>query len=124
MVDSVIDIVGTAWCIDHLGIDEIQCAPPPLNRGWIKSAHGIIPLPAPATAHLLLGYQINSTQLPHELVTPTGAAMIRAWVKQTSHLPQAKLMQVGWGAGNMNLSDRPNLLRLMVFETDGFFFSK
>jgi uncharacterized protein (DUF111 family) len=72
----------------------------------------------------LLGYQINSTQLPHELVTPTGAAMISAWVKQTSHLPQAKLMQVGWGAGNMNLSDRPNLLRLMVFEIDGFFFSK
>jgi len=119
MVDSLVDIIGSAWCLDVLGIEHILSAPPPLNRGWVRCAHGLIPLPAPATSFILKG--IETIQSPHqvELVTPTGAAMLRAWSHLvTTHWPTLPTRAIGWGAGKRDLSDRPNLLRLILCEPE------
>ena len=118
MVDSVLDIVGSAWCLTRLKINRVHFAPPPVGRGWIRCAHGVMPLPAPATAHLLEGIEVIPSTLERELVTPTGAAMISAWADEvTSTLPRGTLVRVGWGAGGMDLADRPNLVRGFIFET-------
>lgn len=117
MIDSIVDIVGSAWCIDALNIHRVIAAPPPINRGWVKCAHGVMPLPTPATSFLLEG--IPTSPSPHEveLVTPTGAAMIRAWSAEvTSALSSAPTLAIGWGAGRRDLADRPNLLRLILSE--------
>jgi pyridinium-3,5-bisthiocarboxylic acid mononucleotide nickel chelatase len=117
MVDSVLDIVGSAWCLTQLKINRVHFAPPPVGRGWIRCAHGVMPLPAPATAHLLEGLEVIPSTLERELVTPTGAAMIKAWADEvTSTLPLGTLARVGWGAGGMDLPDRPNLIRGFIFE--------
>ena len=118
MVDSVVDIVGSAWCLEWLQVKKIYSAPPPIGRGWIKCAHGVMPLPAPATSHLLEGLSIISTSLEEELVTPTGAAMLRVWTsKIISVFPALPIKAVGWGAGGRELPDRPNLLRVFLFNS-------
>jgi pyridinium-3,5-bisthiocarboxylic acid mononucleotide nickel chelatase len=92
-------------------------APPPVGRGWVMCAHGPMPLPAPATAHLLEGFELTPTSLQRELVTPTGAALLKGWGARVDKLlPQGVLSAVGWGAGSADLPDRPNLLRAMIFE--------
>ena len=119
MVDSVLDVVGASWCLEALGVGEVRSAPPPVGRGWVRCAHGVMPLPAPATAHLLEGMSVTSTEHKRELVTPTGAALLRGLrAEVTEQLPRAplRLLGVGWGAGSLDLEDRPNLLRVMLFE--------
>ena len=115
MLDSVLDIVGCAWGLWRLGIEQVTSAPPPIGRGWVRCAHGNMPLPAPATSLLLEGCPVSPCSLRRELVTPTGAALLRAWVSDFGELPEGRLMQVGWGAGTIDLPDRPNLLRLFLF---------
>jgi pyridinium-3,5-bisthiocarboxylic acid mononucleotide nickel chelatase len=117
MVDSVVDIVGSVWCLDQLKIEKVISASPPIGRGWIRCAHGTMPLPAPATAHILQNVPITSTQLTKELVTPTGAALLKT-LTHTFHqdIPSGILQHIAWGAGHINLPDRPNLLRLMVIQ--------
>lgn len=117
-VDSIVDLVGCAYGLWALGVDVVESAPPPLGRGFVKTAHGRIPLPAPATAHLLEGLPITTCPIQKELVTPTGAAMLKAWTRRVGDLPTMRLEGVGWGAGTIDLPDRPNLLRLLLGETD------
>lgn len=116
-VDSVVDLVGCAYGLWALGIDAVEAAPPPVGRGFVKTAHGRLPLPAPATAHLLEGLPITPCPIEKELVTPTGAAMLKAWARRIGPLPEMRLEGVGWGAGTIDLPDRPNLLRLLLGET-------
>ena len=119
MIDSIVDILGAAWCLDALEVTQIISAPPPLNRGWVKCAHGLMPLPAPATSFLLTG--LETAESPHsvELITPTGAAMIRAWAREiNARWPKSPTLSIGWGAGRRDLSDRPNLLRVILNETE------
>ena len=116
MVDSVVDICGACWCLEELGVSEVVSAPPPVGRGWVRCAHGVMPLPAPATAELLKGLRLTPTPLTRELITPTGAALLKGWGAQISDLlPSTTLYAVGWGAGQADLPDRPNLLRAMLF---------
>lgn len=115
-VDSVIDLVGCAWGLWALGVDVVEAAPLPISRGFVQTAHGRLPLPAPATAHLIEGLPIVPCPIQRELVTPTGAAMIKAWARRIGDVPAMTLSQVGWGAGTIDLPDRPNLLRLMLGE--------
>lgn len=117
-VDSVVDLVGCAYGLWALGIESVESAPPPIGRGFVRSAHGRIPLPAPATAHLLEGVPIRDCPLEKELVTPTGAAMLKAWTRRVGDLPSMRIEGIGWGAGTLDLPDRPNLLRLFVGETE------
>src|SRR5579875_2447603 len=77
-VDSIIDIVGAAWALDHLGVADLIVSPLPAGNGFVRSRHGIIPIPAPATAELLTGFPIRIGDGAAEMVTPTGAALVRA----------------------------------------------
>jgi pyridinium-3,5-bisthiocarboxylic acid mononucleotide nickel chelatase len=117
-VDGVIDIAGVAWCLWHLGVDHLESAPPPMTRGFMRCAHGRLPLPAPATLELLRGFQVSPCDLKKELVTPTGAAFLAAWARRVGGFPAMTIERIGWGAGDIELPDRPNLLRMVLGRTD------
>jgi pyridinium-3,5-bisthiocarboxylic acid mononucleotide nickel chelatase len=115
--DTVIDIVGTLVCVKLLGIEKVSCSPLPLGRGFIKGAHGQIPLPAPATVGLLKGVPIVGSSIQAELVTPTGAAILRHLSHSFGELPAMSLENVGYGAGSRDLPI-PNLLRVFIGQTN------
>jgi uncharacterized protein (TIGR00299 family) protein len=109
-VDSILDVVGAALGWHLLGEPEVLCAPLPLTRGFIRCAHGNLPLPAPATAEILAGSPVTHDDAGQELVTPTGAA-IAVEMATFSPLPDMTLSRTGYGVGGRDLPDRPNLLR-------------
>lgn len=114
-VDAVIDIVGAVAGLHHLGIGEIICSPLPLPRGWVRCAHGELPLPAPAVCELLKGVPVQGENLAQELVTPTGAALAVELSSSFGPLPPMAIEQIGCGAGTRERRDRrPNLLRLLI----------
>jgi hypothetical protein len=113
-VDSIIDVVGTAWGLEHLGVGDVIVSVLPMGRGFTRSQHGVIPVPAPATAELLSGFSVKIGDGAHEMVTPTGAAVVRALARQ-AEIPLAfEVEKIGYGAGARELDDRPNVLRLML----------
>lgn len=109
-VDSIVDIVGAAVGLDLLGAERIVCAPLPLSHGTVSCAHGVYPLPAPATLEILKGLPVVDGHSDQELVTPTGAA-IAAEIADFAPLPNLTLERIGYGVGSRDLPDRPNLLR-------------
>ena len=113
-VDSIIDIVGTAWGLEQLGIHDVIVSPLPMGNGFARSQHGIIPVPAPATAELLSGFPLKIGDGAHEMVTPTGAAIVRALARPAAMPLKFDVDKIGYGAGERELEDRPNVLRLMV----------
>jgi uncharacterized protein (TIGR00299 family) protein len=113
-VDSIIDIVGAAFSIDCLGIGSISSSRIPLGSGFIKSGHGRIPVPAPATISLLRCVPVYDSGLNRELVTPTGAALLKEFVSSFEGLPPMVVENVGYGAGSRDLPDRPNMLRIII----------
>ncbi len=114
-VDALVDIIGTVAGLAYLGIDRLICSPLPMPRGWVTCAHGEIPLPGPAVCRLLAGVPVYGENLEQELVTPTGAALIRELAQGFGPMPPMLLERTGYGVGSMQRSDgRPNLLRLML----------
>jgi pyridinium-3,5-bisthiocarboxylic acid mononucleotide nickel chelatase len=113
-VDSIIDIVATAWGFEQLGVGEVMVSALPMGRGFARSQHGIIPVPAPATAELLAGYPVKLGDGAAEMVTPTGAAVIRALARPAEIPLTFEIEKIGYGAGTRELEDRPNVLRLMI----------
>ena len=114
-VDALVDIVGTVAGFAYLNIDRLICSPLPMSRGWVTCAHGEIPLPSPAVCRLLEGVPVYGEQLDQELVTPTGAALLRELAYDFGPLPPMLLTRTGYGAGSMERRDgRPNLLRLLL----------
>src|SRR6059036_1297509 len=105
-VDSIVDIVGVAFGLYALGIEEVYASALPMGKGLVPSRHGILPIPAPATVELLKGLQVRLEDGSAEMVTPTGAAIIAA-VAQQGAVPQLQLITVGYGAGERTLPDRP-----------------
>lgn len=116
-LDSVVDIVAAAACVDHLNPSRITFSEVPLGRGFTRSQHGRIPVPAPATLLILAGAEVRGTELAYELVTPTGAGIIAALADGFGPIPAGKLVAVGHGAGTRRLPDRPNMVRAMSFES-------
>lgn len=120
-VDSIVDIVGAAICLDLLGVDRVYSTPVRTGSGGtVRTQHGVMPVPAPATVELLKGYPVEPTDIPYELATPTGAAIIAAL--SSGVLPRGAAMRVesvGYGAGTKEFADLPNMLRLVVAEIDG-----
>ncbi len=113
-VDSIIDVVGTAWGLEHLGVDDVIASPLPMGNGFARSQHGVIPVPAPATVELLLGFPLKIGDGAYEMVTPTGAAVVRA-LARPAEIPLAFAVEkIGYGAGARELEDRPNVLRMMI----------
>src|SRR5207237_1624660 len=95
-VDSIVDVVGSALLIDSLDVDRIVALPPPSGSGIIESAHGIIPVPGPATLELLKGRKLRPSG-PGERTTPTGAAMLAAWTEDVPSIPELTVQAIGYG---------------------------
>jgi pyridinium-3,5-bisthiocarboxylic acid mononucleotide nickel chelatase len=111
--DTIVDVVGALVGLEELGIERVEASPLPLARGFVKGAHGSIPLPAPATMGLLEGIPIVSSPVEGETVTPTGAALMSSLASTFGTLPAMTLERVGYGAGTRDLPI-PNLLRLVI----------
>ncbi|MDJ0621849.1 MAG: nickel pincer cofactor biosynthesis protein LarC [Desulfocapsaceae bacterium] len=114
-VDTIIDIVGTIVGLHHLGIEKLIAAPVPQPRGFVKCAHGTLPLPAPAVCEILRGVPCYGVDCGQELVTPTGAALLKVLSDEFSRMPAMIISSTGYGAGSHVLPDnQPNLFRLIV----------
>jgi len=112
-LDSVVDIVGSVWGLGQIGVDEIQVSKVNVGTGFVKSEHGILPVPAPATLALMKGKPIYSSGVERELLTPTGAAILTSLGSRFGQLPSMKIERIGYGAGWDDLP-HPNLLRLII----------
>jgi len=115
-VDSIIDIVGSVYALEALGIRQIRSGPLPLGSGFTQSAHGRIPVPSPATLALLKGVPVLDAGTGYEMVTPTGAALVRGLVDGFGPMPPMRIDRIGYGVGSRDLPDRPNLLRILIGE--------
>ena len=112
--DSIIDIVGAAIGFEMLGIDEFACSLLDVGGGQVKTAHGLLPVPAPATAELLRGAPTYSSGIPRELVTPTGAAIATTLAGSYGEIPAMTLRAIGYGAGSAELKEKANVMRLLL----------
>jgi len=115
--DSIVDIVGACIGFQLLGIEKILCSPLNLGSGTVKAAHGVMPVPAPATAALVKGVPTYSDGPPAELTTPTGAAIATTLAAEFGAMPPMRISATGYGAGDREFDDRPNLLRVLIGET-------
>ncbi len=113
-VDSIVDIVGASVGLDLLGVDRFEASPIPPGRGWVKAAHGKMPLPAPATAELLRGVPLAASEVEMELTTPTGAAIVTTVAETFGPLPAMTVSAIGLGAGTRETPGQANILRLFV----------
>ena len=113
-LDSIVDIVGAVFGMESLGIASLHASPLPLGSGFVETQHGRIPLPAPATIALLKGIPVYDSGVRAELVTPTGAALLKGLACSFGAMPPMVVEQVGYGVGSRELPDRPNLLRILV----------
>ncbi|HET7107971.1 MAG TPA: nickel pincer cofactor biosynthesis protein LarC [Candidatus Acidoferrum sp.] len=115
-IDAIIDIVGACIGFQALGIESFACSALNVGGGTAKMAHGVLPVPAPATARLLLGKPTYSNGIQKELVTPTGAAIVATLCSNFGPQPPMTVNAIGYGAGTADLEAQPNVLRLMVGE--------
>jgi uncharacterized protein (TIGR00299 family) protein len=116
-VDAIVDIVCAAVGAEALGVDEIICSPLNVGGGTVKCAHGTIPVPAPATVELLQDAPVYSSGVQAELVTPTGAAIVKTLARRFAQFPEMKIERSGYGAGSRDFSGHPNVVRLTVGES-------
>jgi uncharacterized protein (TIGR00299 family) protein len=110
-MDSIIDIVGAAICLDLLGPDRITCSEVELGGGMVRCAHGVLPVPAPATVLLTRGMPVKTGGFPKEMTTPTGAAILASCVDEFSSISNFREIKTGYGIGTRKM-DKPNLLRV------------
>jgi hypothetical protein len=115
-VDTLVDVVGAVTLLHELGVERLVCSPLPAGRGVVRAAHGVLPVPAPATAALLVGKPVYGVDLEAELVTPTGAALASTLADEWGPLPAMTVDRVGYGAGTRDLPERPNVVRVLLGE--------
>jgi hypothetical protein len=115
-VDSIVDIVGVAIGLDWLGVERVYASAVPLGGGFVETAHGRLPVPAPATAELLKGLAVHGRCGEGERVTPTGAAILAALAEPCGTMPAMTVLKVGHGAGSKDFSDCPNIVRVFLGE--------
>ena len=113
-VDSIVDMFGSMVALELLAVDTISCGPLPISRGFVRCDHGRMPVPAPATARLMRGMRTVGVDRQGELVTPTGAAIVAGVCQSFGPAPPMTLEHVGYGAGDRDDPDWPNLLRLFL----------
>ena len=118
-LDSIVDIVGTVFALDTLQIDQFVASPLNVGKGTVRSAHGLYPVPAPATIRLLSGAPIYSGAQDGELLTPTGALLVTAYATSYGAIPPMRVSAIGYGAGARDHADTPNVLRVLIGEADG-----
>lgn len=113
-VDGIVDIVGAALAMEQLDIDRVLCSPIPVGSGTVTCQHGKLPLPAPATAQLLVGAPTYQTGFDGEMTTPTAAAVLTTLSESFGPVPQMEVTSVGYGAGSRQDTPLPNLLRVIL----------
>jgi hypothetical protein len=118
-VDSICDIVGACAAFDLLDVDEIHCSPVNVGSGTVKTEHGVLPVPAPATAELLAGKPVYARGPSVELTTPTGAAIASALALEFGPLPPMQITATGYGAGDKDFQEHANVLRVLIGEASG-----
>jgi uncharacterized protein (TIGR00299 family) protein len=118
--DAIVDIVGTCFLVDVLGISELYSSPLNLGQGWVKTSHGSLPVPPPAVAELLKGIPVYSAWVKEELVTPTGAAIVSTLAKKFLPFPEICYEKIGCGAGARDFPNFPNILRAFYGKSEEF----
>jgi pyridinium-3,5-bisthiocarboxylic acid mononucleotide nickel chelatase len=113
-VDTLVDVVGAVTLLEELRVERLVCSPLPAGRGVVRTEHGVLPLPAPATAALLVGAPLFGVDLEAELVTPTGAALASTLADGWGPLPPMTLERVGYGAGTADWAERANVVRVLL----------
>ncbi|RPJ78011.1 MAG: nickel pincer cofactor biosynthesis protein LarC, partial [Deltaproteobacteria bacterium] len=113
-VDAIVDIVGTAFCVDFLHLTSVSASRIPLGNGFVTCSHGKLPVPAPATLEILKNIPVRGTDIQHELVTPTGAAIIATLATTFHGMPDMQIEKIGYGAGKRDTENIPNLLRIIT----------
>jgi hypothetical protein len=113
-VDTLVDVVGAVTLVEELRVGRLVCSPLPMGRGVVRTDHGVLPLPAPATAALLVGAPLFGVDLEAELVTPTGAALASTLADGWGVLPPMTLERVGYGAGTADWAERANVVRVLL----------
>ena len=117
--DSIIDIVGACLALDLLGVDTLVCSPMNLGSGTVNTEHGLLPVPAPATAALVKGKPVYARGPAMELTTPTGAAVVTTLATDFGPMPPMRIFSGGYGAGTRDFPDQPNVLRALLGEASG-----
>jgi uncharacterized protein (TIGR00299 family) protein len=117
-LDSIIDVVGTVFALESLEIDRILASPMNVGGGTVHSAHGVYPVPAPATLRLLQGAPVYSGAQQVELVTPTGALLVTDYASGYGAMPAMRVSRIGYGAGSRDFPDTPNVVRVVIGEQD------
>lgn len=118
-VDSIVDIVGACVGFELLGLDDFVCSAMDVGGGTVMTAHGLLPVPAPATTELLAGVPVHTSGVKKELVTPTGAAIATTLAATYGQVPAMTMKSVGYGAGTTDLKEKANVLRILIGERDG-----
>ena len=117
-LDSIVDIVGAVFALEWFAADEILCSPLNVGRGMVHSAHGVFPVPAPATVRLLGDAPVYSRGPEAELLTPTGALLLTAHAARFGPIPAMRITATGYGAGDRDFHDTPNVLRVLAGDAD------
>ncbi|HEX5107785.1 MAG TPA: nickel pincer cofactor biosynthesis protein LarC [Vicinamibacterales bacterium] len=117
-LDSIIDVVGTVFALERLRVDRIVASPLNVGGGTVRSAHGVYPVPAPATLRLLQGAPVYASAQQVELVTPTGALLVTDYAAAYGAMPPMRVSRIGYGAGARDLPDTPNVVRVVLGEQD------
>jgi uncharacterized protein (TIGR00299 family) protein len=117
-VDAIVDIVGACAGLEMLGIQRVYASALNVGHGFVETAHGTLPVPAPATAELLRGVPVYSNQVNGELVTPTGAAILTTVAHSFGELPRIRIEKIGYGAGSRDFTEAPNVLRVLHGQVD------
>jgi len=115
-LDSIIDIVGAVHALEYLGADQIVASPLNVGSGTVRAAHGVYPVPAPATLQLLAGAPVYAGPQKAEMVTPTGALLVGSYAATFGSLPRMTVRTIGYGAGSRDFPDAPNVLRVVIGE--------
>jgi len=115
-IDAIVDIISACIAMERLGIERVYCSPIPTGNGTLTCEHGVLPVPAPATAALLKGVPLAECEEMAELTTPTGAAILTTLSARFGPMPGMKIERVGVGAGRRDNQTRPNILRLIIGE--------
>ncbi|MBM4176206.1 MAG: nickel pincer cofactor biosynthesis protein LarC [Ignavibacteria bacterium] len=122
-IDSIVDIVGAAICLERFGIEKVFSSVIPLGSGFVETQHGKMPVPAPATLEILKNYPVKITEIPFELTTPTGAAIISSESSGLLFEKNINVERIGFGAGTKDIPKIPNLLRLVIADLSEMFSS-
>ena len=117
-LDSIIDIVGAVFAIEWFKADRIVCSPINVGSGMVRTEHGVFPVPAPATVSLLKNAPVYSSGIQSELLTPTGALVLTEFASAFGPIPPMTIEKVGYGAGDRELKETPNVVRVLVGEAD------